>query len=188
MNLPFQQVQQAAVQAPVAPAAGYNPFASTASAKTFGAGLPRLNHGDYIVQIDSKTNEGGKFLITEYTVVEATSIDGNPPSPPGTKASSTQMLTNNESGSYIAIQTLAELGYPATGPEAERAKPFLPAILMAETTKAPQPGPDGNPVAPGALVGRKVRLICQPNLDNNGQPKLARNGKYYPKENWFPAP
>jgi hypothetical protein len=180
-DLPFQINQNVVASAPVV----YNPFAAAATAEIFESGRPPPKHCPrYEVRIDKKINKDGKSLITEFTILD--NFGDVSASPVGTQSSSVQTITNKESPSYIAQQTLAELGFRTDDPRAAGVRAYIPAIIMAETTGAPQVGPDGQPVAPGALVGRTCYLAVVENRDRvTGELKLSK-GKYYPKLYWSP--
>ena len=160
--------------APQTPTA-FNPFAALANADPVGGGKPKLNNGEYIVEITDTFQKKTNF-IAELAVVEAHGTDA---SPVGTTTSYVRPMQGQGWEGYFSAWILSAIGVSLKDPAAiAQAKPYIPTIVMACLSKTVQKAFDGKDIGPNTVIGQKVRLI----VSQGKEPKPGE--KYYPKEDW----
>ena len=166
-----------------APAPSYGDFAAMATAQISDKTPPKPGLGLYACTCD-KVVRKSTALIFEYTIDEVRAPTSES-SPPGFKSSHYRDTKDPKYFGYTAQVALAIAGVDTSDKAIVQAsQQYLPAMLAAATTGQTCFGPNGEPIGPDALLGKRFLLQVSPGKATG---KVnAKTGLPYTQEDVFP--
>lgn len=169
--------QQSVAQVPTgpAPAPGYGEFAGFGTATISDKTPPKPGIGLYACTC-TKVVKKPTALIFEYVIDEVRSAEAGS-SPVGFRSSLYRDTKDPKYFGYTAQVALAIAGVDTQDKaQTAAAQPYLPAMLAAVTTGQTCFAPDGSPIGPDTMIGRKFLLqVSQGSGKVNPKTKLPYN-------------